>query len=247
MAAVLVLGLTPPLTHAGGGSNPPGRPAATPHSPQGAIVNTDATAPSCTICHHTLWADEQTRMACRPCTLRISGDLSALPALYAQLGDALMPTGSPDGPAVSGSHTAPLPLRLEPLSLAARGGVVTVLQTWLVDWHELLDYRHPRWEGGMQGQCEQVVARLQMLLPWAAEKHPAIGEFAHEVGQMCRACERQITGEPAPRTIPLACPCGTILRVTLDTLGRHCAGCGEQYGREELFGLSLAERRQVAA
>lgn len=206
----------------------------------------DATAPICTICRHTLWADEQHRMVCRPCTLRISGDLAALPGLYGQLGDALMPTGSADGPAVSGSHTAPLPLRLEPLSLAARGGVVTVLQTWLVDWHETLEYRYPRWEGGLQEQCEQAVARLQILLPWAAEEHPAVAEFAHEVGQLRRQCTAQVTGERAPRTIPLGCPCGTILRVTLDTHGRHCGGCGEQYDRGQLFDLPLADRRAAA-
>jgi hypothetical protein len=39
----------------------------------------------------------------------------------------------------------------------ARGGVVPVLQTWIVDWRELLDYRHPRWEGGLQQQCDQAV------------------------------------------------------------------------------------------
>ncbi|WP_432091052.1 hypothetical protein [Streptomyces sp. NRRL F-5630] len=206
----------------------------------------DATAPACVICHRTLWVEEQHRYACRPCTLRISGDLAAIPNLYAQLPTVLAPGSGNGGPAVSGSRTAPLPLRLEPLSLSARGGVVTVLQTWLADWHEALAYRHPRWQGGLQEQCEQVVARLQLLLPWAAEEHPAMKEFADEVRDLRGACERQITGEPRARRIHVTCPCGRTLAITVDTLGREC-GCGQRYARGELFDLPLADRRQVAA
>ncbi|RZF06001.1 hypothetical protein [Streptomyces albidoflavus] len=201
---------------------------------------------ACVVCLSDLWQDEAGRLACRRCTDRISDDLAALPGLYSQLGGALMPGSGAGGPAVSGSRTAPLPLRLAPLSLAARGGVVTVLQTWLVDWHEALGYRHPRWEGDLIGQCRQAVARLQLLLPWAAEEHPAIDEFAAEVRQLRRQCVAQVTGERPVRTVAVACPCGATLRITLDTLGRRCV-CGEQYGREALLGLPLAERRQVAA
>ncbi|WP_435246370.1 hypothetical protein [Streptomyces sp. NRRL F-5630] len=206
----------------------------------------DATAPACVICHRALWTDEQHRYACPPCTLRIAGDLAAIPGLYAQLPTVLAPGSGSGGPAVSGSRTAPLPLRLEPLSLHARGGVTATLQSWIEDWHETLGYQPQRWTGGLQQQCEQAVARLQLLLPWASEEHPAVDDFAREVRELRRACERQITGEPAERKIRLACPCGRILAVTLDTLGREC-GCGVRYGRAELFDLPLADRRQVAA
>ncbi|MEU7377661.1 hypothetical protein [Streptomyces albidoflavus] len=204
------------------------------------------TTAACVVCHSALWQDELDRMACRRCTLRISDDLSALPGLYEQLGGALAPGSRAGGPAVSGSRTAPLPLRLAPLSLSAKGGVVTVLQTWLVDVHELLEYPHPRWEGDLVGQCRQVVARLQLLLPWIAENHPAVDEFAREIRQLRGQCVAQVTGERPVRTVAVACPCGATLRITLDTLGRRCT-CGEQYGREALLGLPLAERREVAA
>ncbi|MEW1895947.1 hypothetical protein [Streptomyces albidoflavus] len=200
---------------------------------------------ACVVCHSALWQDEAGRLACRRCTLRISDDLAALPGLYVQLGGALMPGSGAGGPAVSGSRTAPLPLRLAPLSLAAKGGVVTVLQTWLVDVHELLQYPHPRWEGDLVGQCHQVVARLQLLLPWIAENHPAVDDFAHEVRRTRAECEQVITGERPVRTVAVACPCGAVLRITLDTLGRRCV-CGEQYGQAELRDLPLAERRVAA-
>ncbi|MFE6597208.1 hypothetical protein ACFU9O_02465 [Streptomyces albidoflavus] len=200
---------------------------------------------ACVVCLSDLWQDELGRMACRRCTLRISDDLAALPSLYVQLGGALMPGSGAGGPAVSGSRTAPLPLRLAPLSLAARGGVVTVLQTWLVDVHELLGYPHPRWEGDLAGQCRQVVARLQLLLPWIAENHPAVDDFAHEVRRTRAECEQVISGERPVRTVAVACPCGAVLRITLDTLGRRCV-CGAQYGQAELRDLPLAERRVAA-
>lgn len=209
----------------------------------------DAPAPTCTVCCRALYADELGHQACRPCTDRTDLDLRALAGsdgLYAKLGGRLMPGSGSGGPAVSGSRTAPLPLRLEPLSLIARGGVVTILQTWIVDWHEHLDYRHPRWEGNLQQQCDQAVKRLRVLLPWAAEAHPAFDEFAREIGQLRRQCEAQVDGERPPRRVRVACPCGQTLGFTLDTTGLRCPNCQTQYGHSELLDLPLAERRAAA-
>jgi hypothetical protein len=208
----------------------------------------DAPAPACTICRRPLWQDEL-GYACRLCTQSIDRDLAALAGsdgLYARLGLVLAPGRGSGGPVVSGSRTAPLPVRLGPLSLQSRGGVVTVLQTWLVDFHERLGYRHPRWEGDLQGQLDQAVKRLRTLLPWAAEQHPAVDEFAREVAQARRQCEGQLSGELAPRRVPVRCECGTVLRITLDTAGARCPGCETQYGHAELLELPIAERRAAA-
>jgi hypothetical protein len=206
----------------------------------------DAPAPACTICGNHLYTDELQHQACRPCTNRVDHNLAALAGphgLYARLTQHLRPGSSNNGPVVSGSRTAPLPVRLEPLSLAARGGVVTILQTWLVDWHDLLGYRYPRWEGDLQQQCDQAVHRLRTLLPWAAEQHGAFAEFAHEIAQLRRQCEAATGGEKPPRRVPVQCGCGQILRVTLDTAGVRCPACETQYGHSEALRLPLAERR----
>jgi hypothetical protein len=121
--------------------------------------------------------------------------------------------------------------------------VVTVLQTWLIDWHDLLGYQHPRWEGDLQQQLDQVVRRLRMLLPWAAERHGAFDEFAREVGSMRWQCETVTGGEKPPRRIGVTCSCGHTLRVTLDTAGIRCPACSTQYGPSEALRLPLAERR----
>ncbi|MEU9333147.1 hypothetical protein AB0D49_08275 [Streptomyces sp. NPDC048290] len=124
----------------------------------------------------------------------------------------------------------------------ARGGVVTVLQSWLTDWHEHLGWRHPRWQGGLQQQLDQVVRALRTNLEWAASTHPAFGEFADEVHALVRQCERQITGERRERPISVNCPCGAVLRVTVSTPGARCRGCDTQYARTEVLDLPLAAR-----
>jgi hypothetical protein len=201
---------------------------------------------ACTVCLRDLYEHELGHQACRPCTDRVDQNLLALAGpdgLYARLSASLHPGSGSGGPAVSGSRTAPLPLRLDPLSLAARGGVVTILQTWLIDWHETLGYRHPRWDGDLQQQCDQVVKRLRVLLPWAAEQHGAFAEFYLEVGQLRRQCETATGGEKPLRRVGVSCPCGHVLRVTLDTAGVRCPACSAQYGHSEALRLPLAERR----
>lgn len=200
--------------------------------------------PTCA-CGRQLRQDELGRVACRLCQERADHALRQLPGragLYAQLATRLVPGRGGDGVVVSASRTAPLPLRLGPLSLSARGGVVTVLQTWLVDWHEQLGWRHPRWEGGLQQQCDQVVHALRVNLEWAATSHPAFGEFASEVGMLVRQCEQQMSGERRERPVLVACSCGTLLRVTVSTPGARCRGCNTQYGRSEVLELPLATR-----
>ncbi|MGW3196321.1 hypothetical protein ACWDBD_17380 [Streptomyces sp. NPDC001118] len=199
--------------------------------------------PTCS-CGRQLRSDELDRIACRLCQDRVDATLRKLPGpkgLYAGLARVLVP-GVGSGVRVTGSRTAPLPLRLEPLSLQARGGVVTILQTWLVDWHELLGWRHPRWRGGLQQQLDDVVHALRVNLEWAATEHPAFGEFTIEIGSLVRQCERQISGERAERPVHVACPCGTILRVTVSTPGTRCRGCNRQYARAEVLDLPLAVR-----
>ncbi|MFD8919419.1 hypothetical protein ACFV0Y_16570 [Streptomyces sp. NPDC059569] len=203
----------------------------------------------CLICHRGLYADELGRYACRPCTDRIDGQLRSLAGpdgLYARLSVQLAPGAGNGGPTVSGSRTAPVPLRLEVLNLMTVGGpVLGPLETWVRDWRE-----HGRSEvrdgGTLQQRVDHAVRTLRFNLEWAAANHPAIDEFAREIGQMARQCEGQVTGEKPPRRIPVACPCGQVLRVALDTAGERCPNCGEQYGHAEVLRLPMAERRVAA-
>ncbi|GAA2192782.1 hypothetical protein [Streptomyces bangladeshensis] len=201
-------------------------------------------ARTCIVCPAALYDDEQ--QTCRPCTERVAANLAALAGpqgLYARLSASLHPGSGSGGPAVSGSRTAPLPLRLGPLSLAARGGVVTILQTWLVDWHETLGYTHPRWDGDLQQQLDQAVGRLRNLLPWAAAEHGAFQEFAFEVASLVRQCQTATGGERGARSFGVTCECGATLKITIESPGKRCLACGSQYDRQQLLRLQLAARR----
>lgn len=199
---------------------------------------------ACTICTSVLFADER-GYACRPCVERIDRQLRALAGpegLYALLSAQLAPGAGNGGPAVSGSRTAPVPLRLEVLNLMTAGGpVLGPLETWVRDWETR--GRADMYEAGtLQQRVDHAVGTLRFNLAWAAANHPAVDEFAREVHLMWRVCERQITGERAARTVPVACPCGQTLRVTLDTAGVRCGGCSTAYGHSEVLQLPLAAR-----
>lgn len=234
-----------------------------PHTKGAAVHNQPAPLddyrwPACG-CGRQLRQDELDRASCRICQARADAALSKLPGpvtyrtdsrgerklesgLYAALAATLKPGRSGDNVVVSASRTPPLPLRLMPLSLTARGGVVTVLQEWQVAWHEHFGWRHPRWRGGLQQQLDDVVAALRVNLEGAAGSHPAFADFTHEVCALVRQCERQVTGERPERPVAVSCPCGTVLRVTVSTPGCRCRGCGVQYTRSEVLNLPLAQR-----
>ncbi|MGW3594976.1 hypothetical protein [Streptomyces sp. NPDC005167] len=178
------------------------------------------------------------------CVDRVRQNLLALPGLYRELGDALVP-GRHGGGGRSGTRTAPLPCNLDALDLRSRGGIEGVLATWAAD---LCD--RERWTlteyGTVQAAVDGYAELLLNNLPMLCDEHPAIKELADELRQIVGQARRIVTGEKAPRKVPVACPCGHILRVSLSTPGERCPSCGEQYSHRELFDLPFAGH-QVAA
>ncbi|MGW1015619.1 hypothetical protein [Streptomyces niveus] len=203
----------------------------------------------CTICHRDLAADETARYACRYCTERVDRQLLELAGprgLYARLGARLAPGSGSGGPAVSGSRTAPVPLRLDVLNLLTAGGpVLGPLETWVRDW-EARGRAEMDEAGTLQQRVNHACATLRFNLEWAVTNHPAFDEFAREIHLMHRQCTVHVAGEKPPRAIPVTCPCGAVLRVGLDTPGVRCYGCQTQYGHSEVLRLPMAERRAAA-
>lgn len=215
----------------------------------------------CRICRHELPADEAHYQACQSCTLRVDQNLRALAGrlafegnghdrkivagLYSALPGAMAPGSGNSGGRVSGSRETPIGIKLEPLSLAARGGLVTVLQTWVDDWAGN-GYAERNYAGSLQQQVDKAVATLRFNLQQAARDHEAFPEFAAETASLRGQCERMVTGEKPPRPIGATCPCGTRLTFTLDTKTRRCRGCDTDYGHAELIDLAKAEKRIAA-
>lgn len=200
---------------------------------------TDDFAPACVIC------DRPSRDRVHPgCRARLHEQLLALPRLYRALALALHPGRRGDG-GRTGTRTAPLPCNLDALDLRARGGIEGVLGGWARDLCEREGWTVPLL-GDIEGIVDWAAALLAANVGVLCDEHPAIRELADEVRQITAQARRLITGETPPRTVPVACPCGHVLRVSLDTPGTRCAGCGEQYGHAEVLRLPVAERRVAA-
>ncbi|GGU52358.1 hypothetical protein [Streptomyces lavendofoliae] len=205
-------------------------------------------APLCVICPRALFDDEHGRYICRPCERRIDEDLLALAGpsgLYARLCLRIQPGRGSGGPIVSGTRGASMPPSEHVLTLTANGGIVSTLETWVADW-ATYGLGVVSTGGRLQHRVDQAVVTLRLNLTRAAALHPALDEFAREIRQARRQCEGHIGGEKPARRIPVACPCGHVIKTTIDTQGETCRGCGEQYGHTEVLRLPMAERRAAA-
>ncbi|MGA5869289.1 hypothetical protein [Streptomyces cinereoruber] len=198
--------------------------------------------PACLRCTRDLRDHEIGRYLCGPCEDQVARALTEIPALYARLADHLH-RGSSNGPAVSGSKTAPVPLRLDVLDLQMeKGPVLGVLQGWVRDW-EFYGHAELHETDTLQERVAGACRTLRYNLRWAATHHPAIDECADELLAAHRTLARTVTGERPARHVTVTCPCAQPLRITLDTRGITCPSCGTGYGHSDVLRLPLAERR----
>ncbi|WP_045563009.1 hypothetical protein [Streptomyces sp. FxanaA7] len=196
----------------------------------------DTPPPTCTIC------DRPARERVHPgCQARIADNLRELPQLYRQLGDALQPSRR-GGDGRTGSRSAPLPCNAEALDLRSRGGIEGVVGGWARDLCERERWDIPAYQS-VVAIVDWACSILGLNLAMICDEHPAVRELAAEIAQTADQARRIITGEKPPRRVPVACPCGHTLRVTLDTAGVRCPACSAQYGHSEALQLPLAERR----
>ncbi|MCX5137610.1 hypothetical protein OOK06_36695 [Streptomyces sp. NBC_00340] len=202
------------------------------------LDDTPQTQP-CALC------DKPSRTRVHPgCRDRIAANLRNLPGLYRQLGDVLQPGRRGDG-GRTGSRTAPLPCNVDALDLISRGGIEGVVGGWARDLCGREQWDIPDYQSVtaiVDWSCGVLLANLTII----CDEHPAVRELGDEIRQITAQAERLITGEKPPRKIGVACTCGHVLRITLDTAGVKCPGCSAQYGHSEALGLPLAERRAAA-
>jgi hypothetical protein len=190
----------------------------------------------CAVCDHP--ARERVH---RGCQQQMADALRELPSLYRQLADALTP-GRRGGDGRTGTRTAPLPCNLDSLDLRGRGGIEGVVGGWARDLCEREQWDVPDYQS-VQAVVDWSCTILGLNLTLLCDEHSAIKEIAGELRQISGQARRIVTGEKPPRRVPVICPCGWTLRVTLDTSGVKCPGCETQYGHGDIFRLPLAERR----
>lgn len=187
------------------------------------------------------------------CIKALDGRLQRIPGLYAELAAALEP-GSSDGTRVSGTRTPPLPVRLEPLRLQCRGGIVSILATWETDWRERrglsLNAARAYHEQLLDGRqvLTEVVGFLRAHLDWAVRQHPAVDEFAEEVADIIGACRAAI-GDALGHMRIGRCPaqlgdrtCGRVLYADPYADSIRCDRCRTDWPRSRwlLLGAAIA-------
>jgi len=69
-------------------------------------------------------------------------------------------------------------------------------------------------------------------------EHRIDADLRKEVYKIRAQAEAIISGERKPRVIPVACGCGTVTGVTLNTDGFTCRGCKQEYGHSEALQLT---------
>lgn len=201
--------------------------------------------PRCCICHRELRADEQARQACRRCEAGIGRQLAALPSLHTDLGDHLTPAPGPREYTTGGSVEAPAPVRLEALSLQAAGGIATVLATWVADWCDHLGWTVPDLPTRPEPLLAAAIGFLRRNLPWAADQHPAIAEFAAEVHQLHGAAAAIAAPVELPHVVgrhPAADgqaeACGGRLEMRPGGITVRCARCDSSWGPLQWLALA---------
>lgn len=199
----------------------------------------------CTRCPRELRDHELGRYLCRPCEDQAAEHLRAIPALYVQLGQHLQ-RGAGTGPAVSGSKTAPVPIRLDIIDLELETGpILGPLQSWVRDW-EHHGHAELHETGSLQERVAGACRTLRYNLRWAVENHPAVDEAVREIADAHRILKGVTGGEKPPRGITVTCPCEQPLRITLNIKALTCPKCRTEYGHSEVLRLPLAERRAAA-
>jgi hypothetical protein len=187
------------------------------------------------------------------CVSGLDSRLQRIPVLYAELAVALEP-GSSAAARVSGTRTPPLPLRLEPLSLQCRGGIVSMLGTWESDWRSrrgLAPDHYTDREHLLAGrtQLRHVIFFLRTHLGWAVRHHPAVDEFATEVADIIAAC-RVTLGDVLGHMKIGRCPaqldgrtCGRVLYADPYADDIQCDRCHTRWHQSQwlLLGAVLAE------
>lgn len=205
---------------------------------------------ACTICRRA--TDEREPIRHSGCARRLDRNLAQLPALYALMGAVLAPGAVAGGGRVSGNtRTAPLPVRIEPLTLRASGGIVAAVATWEADWRETRGFA-PAQRGNGERDLAAIVMWLRAYLPWAIEHHPAVQEFAAEMAHLVHEC-RQAGGLLPSMTRIGVCPalvgeaaCGAQLYADPMAEAIRCR-CGARWARGQWMMLGRAMREEVEA
>ncbi|MEV7770564.1 hypothetical protein [Kitasatospora sp. NPDC086791] len=213
----------------------------------------DAPDTRCAHCPRLLRSDELHRHACYVCEDRATTQLGAMPHLYRQLGDKLVPGSRTDnaGPVTGSPSSARLGAALTPLDLRGPGGIVSLLLGIEQRWRIHLDWAQLPERGGYESSLAGCVTMLVNNLPWACEQYTDIGADLRLIGSLHAQAESTVTGQWEAKVPVGYCPaapedggpaCGERLKVSPWAMEIKCRGCGARWGRSEWLQLGATLR-----
>lgn len=188
---------------------------------------------------------------CGRCAADLNDRLERLPALYAALGDMLVPARSRDGGRGATLVVSPLPISIE---AADHRAAFAILPSWA---RALADYRKkPMPTPAADDLGAQVFAACTALaaaVPWIAVGWPAAGDLAREVKQLHGDVRTVVGGADLPARMGRCpamvdgAPCGAELLLPHGQQVVRCAWCGATYPPGVWAGLKAAQGRAFAA
>lgn len=190
---------------------------------------------TCDLCEQRQDADSY---LCPPCVSTVRQRLAALPYLYRDLAEELVPLGSnwPRQDGGGGTRVdAPLPVVEHPLVLRANGGIVGVLEDWQAGLHAERGWAEPVVPAGVEPRVRAAAAALTVQLPWIAANWGQAATFAQEINDLY--CEVTSIVAPPERTTRIGyCPairddalCGAVLRMVRGAVAITCPWCEAEY------------------
>jgi hypothetical protein len=218
----------------------------------------------CTICLKRQYMRER---VCDACRTRLPHTIADIAHLWTQLPAAMQPAHT-DNQRVTGSREAPTPVNIDALDLSAtaRSGeastaarehpedqigqvpVAFILDQWARDWRDEMAFRQSLPQPTVPELAKWLIDRVD----WAADRHPAIDEFATEISRL-RAVLRGTLGlyDPPPEFCD-GVVCRKCDRYALYREGDYveCDHCGLLYSEQEYHDwvglLAGAARREAA-
>jgi hypothetical protein len=194
------------------------------------------------------------RYLCERHTVRLAKQLAELPALYAEVGECLVPRRSGWGEIVATKAAAGprSPIDEDVLDTVNWARAAEVVRLWRVDVQRV---RWPQHAAPPQAPLDVDCRWLAMELEWIVVNYPAAGDLASEVGDLSRSA-RSIVGDPEPRPQRLGqCVAGTddngtVCGAVLTRLPNgpvRCRWCGTLYRTaQELLLLQYYQPRESA-
>lgn len=174
------------------------------------------------------------------CADRIRADLLSLPGLHALMGAILTPGAVAGGMHVSGTRAAPLPARLEPLSLRARGGLVTTLALWENDVRAERGLRPGAERGISSRDLAAIVLFLRAQMTWITEQYTQVQKFGDDLRDIVHDCRAAAGILPnmmrvgdCPNPLSDGDPCGTALYVDPYAEEIRCWWCRRTWSRPQ--------------